>query len=58
MYNFIQYGVDKETEMLDYDLIRKQVLEEKPKLVLSGYTAYPRKIDFKEFRNMAKGIYS
>ena len=52
MYNFVQYGVDKETEMLDYDKIRKQVLEEKPKLVLSGYTAYPRKVDFKEFRSI------
>jgi len=52
MYNFLQYGVDKETEMLDYDKIRKQVLEEKPKLVLSGYTAYPRKVDFKEFRSI------
>jgi len=52
-YNFLQYGVDKETEMLDYDIIRKQVLLEKPKLLLSGYTAYPRKIDFKEFRKIA-----
>jgi len=51
-YNFVQYGVSKENEMLDYDLIRKQVLEEKPKLVLSGYTAYPRSIDFKEFRKI------
>ncbi len=52
MYNFVQYGVDKETELLDYDVIRKQVLLEKPKLVLSGYTAYPRSIDFKEFRKI------
>jgi len=52
MYNFVQYGVDKETELLDYDSIRKQVLQEKPKLVLSGYTAYPRLIDFKEFRKI------
>jgi glycine hydroxymethyltransferase len=52
LYNFVQYGVEKETELLDYDKIRKQVLEEKPKLLLSGYTAYPRSIDFKEFRNI------
>jgi len=51
-YNFVQYGVSKETEMLDYDVIRKQVLEEKPKLVLSGYTAYPRLVNFKEFRKI------
>ncbi|VVB74417.1 Serine hydroxymethyltransferase [uncultured archaeon] len=56
MYNFIQYGVDKETELLDYDAIRKQVLAEKPKLVLSGYTAYPRAIDFKEFRKICDEI--
>jgi glycine hydroxymethyltransferase len=52
LYNFVQYGVSKEDEMLDYDEIRKKVLEEKPKLVLSGYTAYPRSIDFKEFRKI------
>jgi len=52
MYNFVQYGVSKENEMLDYDAIRKQVLLEKPKLVLSGYTAYPRTVDFKEFRKI------
>ena len=51
-YNFVQYGVSKETEQLDYDEIRKMVLLEKPKLVLSGYTAYPRAIDFKEFRKI------
>lgn len=52
MYNFVQYGVDKDTEMLDYDAVRKQILSEKPKLVLSGYTAYPRRINFKEFRSI------
>jgi glycine hydroxymethyltransferase len=49
----VQYGVDKETEMLNYDTIKKQVLETKPKLLLSGYTAYPRAIDFKAFREIA-----
>lgn len=56
MYNFVQYGVDAETELLDYDAIRKKVNEEKPKLLLSGYTAYPRKIDFKEFRSIADDV--
>lgn len=51
-YNFVQYGVDKKTELLDYDAIRAQVLAEKPKLLLSGYTAYPRAIDFKKFRSI------
>ena len=53
MYDFVQYGVDKETELLDYDVIRSQVLREKPKLLLSGYTAYPRSVNFKEFRKIA-----
>lgn len=56
MYNFVQYGVDKETEMLDYDAIRKLALAEKPKLLLSGYTAYPRSINFLEFRKIADEV--
>lgn len=55
-YNFIQYGVDKETELIDMDAVRKMALEEKPKLILSGATAYPRKIDFKEFAEIAREI--
>ena len=55
-YNFIQYGVSKETETLDYDAILKQAKEEKPKLILSGYTAYPRNIDFKRFREICDEV--
>ena len=51
-YTVLQYGVEKETEMLDYDSVEALVMKEKPKLVLSGYTAYPRKIDFKRFREI------
>lgn len=59
-YKFIPYGVNKETEMLDMDNIRKIALKEKPKLIISGYTAYPRAIDFKEFHQIAEevGAYS
>jgi len=53
-YNFAQYGVDEETNLLDYDKIRKIAEKEKPKLILSGATAYPREIDFKEFAEIAK----
>lgn len=56
MYNFVQYGVNRETETLDYDAIRKLALSEKPKMILSGYTAYPRKIDFKEFRKICDEV--
>jgi glycine hydroxymethyltransferase len=55
-YNFLQYGVSKETEMLDYDAILKMAREEKPKLILSGYTAYPRSIDFKHFREICDDV--
>ena len=53
LYNFTQYGINPETELLDYDLIEKQVLKEKPKLLICGYTAYPKKIDFKRFGEIA-----
>jgi len=56
VYNFIQYGVDKKTELLDYDVIRKLAINEKPKLILSGATAYPRLIDFKLFQEIADEI--
>jgi len=56
MYNFISYGVDKETEILDMDKIRKLAERENPKLILSGYTAYPRTIDFKAFDDIAKSV--
>ncbi|MBT7241212.1 MAG: serine hydroxymethyltransferase [Candidatus Diapherotrites archaeon] len=55
-YNFLQYGVDKETETLDYDAIAEIASKEKPKLILSGYTAYPRKIDFKKFRSICDEV--
>ncbi len=51
-YHNAQYGLDRETETIDYDAIRKLAAEVKPKLILSGYTAYPRTIDFKEFRKI------
>src|SRR3989338_5061078 len=55
-YKCISYNVDKETELLDYDAIKKQAKEVKPKMILSGLTAYPRKIDFKAFREIADEV--
>ena len=55
-YSPVHYHVDRETKLLDYDAIHKQAIEEKPKLLLSGYTAYPRKIDFKAFREIADEV--
>ena len=51
-YKVIAYNVDKETQLLDYDAIKKQAVAEKPKLIQCGYTAYPRLIDFKAFREI------
>ncbi|SVD64982.1 uncharacterized protein METZ01_LOCUS417836, partial [marine metagenome] len=50
LYNFIGYGVDRETELIDYDEVEKLALEHKPKVIVAGYTAYPRSIDFAKFR--------
>lgn len=55
-FKFIAYGVDKETEMIDYDQVRQIALEEKPKMIVAGASAYPRIIDFKKFREIADEI--
>lgn len=59
-YSTVQYGVDKETGLLDMDAIKKIALEEKPQIIVSGATAYPRTIPFKEFHEIAQeaGAYS
>ncbi len=49
----IPYGVDKDTEMLDYEVIKKIAIENKPNIIVAGYTAYPRVVDFKKFREIA-----
>ena len=56
LYNCIPYFVDKDTELLDYDEIRKLALKEKPKMILSGLTAYPRRLDFSEFQDIADEV--
>lgn len=56
VYKPVAYTVDKQTEMLNYDEVRKRAHEEKPKLVICGYTAYPRIIDFKQFREICDEI--
>jgi len=53
MFESIPYTVDKESGLLDYDAIEKQAMEVKPLILLAGFSAYPRKIDFKRFRQIA-----
>ena len=52
-YNFVRYGVSRETERIDYQELEKLVLEHKPKLIVTGASAYPRIIDFERFRYIA-----
>lgn len=56
LYHFVPYGVDKETEMLDYENIRKIALECKPKLIVAGASAYSRIIDFPKLREIADEV--
>ncbi|OKH14583.1 serine hydroxymethyltransferase [[Limnothrix rosea] IAM M-220] len=55
-FEVVQYGVNKETERLDYDEIREIALREKPKMIICGYSAYPRIIEFEKFRAIADEI--
>ncbi|MDF2909729.1 MAG: serine hydroxymethyltransferase, partial [Sporolactobacillus laevolacticus] len=56
LYNFVDYGVTKETQTIDYDEVASQALEYKPKLIVAGASAYPRVIDFKKFREIADNV--
>ena len=53
LYNIVSYGVDKETETIDYDEVRRLAVDNKPKLIVAGASAYPRVIDFARFREIA-----
>ena len=55
-FNFIGYEVDHDTEQLDMDRIRDQALAERPRVILAGYTAYSRTIDFDAFRRIADEV--
>ena len=53
-FNIVPYGVNKSTETIDYDELRKIALQNKPKMIIAGASAYPRIIDFKKFRDIAE----
>ena len=55
-FNVVQYGVNQTTEQLDFDQIRDLALKERPKLIICGYSAYPRTIDFAKFRAIADEV--
>jgi len=56
VYRVVHYGVDPKTHLIDYDEVRKIAKKEKPKIIISGATAYPRKIDFKIFQEIAEEV--
>ena len=56
LYNFVAYGVDRETEHIDYDEVERLAQEHSPKVIVAGYTAYPRTIDFQRFREIADAV--
>jgi glycine hydroxymethyltransferase len=55
-YKFVHYGVNKETERIDYDEVERLGIEHRPKLIIAGATAYPRIIDFERFRTIADKV--
>ena len=55
-YNFVEYGVTKDTNVIDYEDVRAKALEHKPKLIVAGASAYPRQIDFAKFREIADEV--
>ncbi|TCP57728.1 serine hydroxymethyltransferase [Tumebacillus sp. BK434] len=55
-YNFVPYGVDEDTSMINYDNVRALAQEHKPKMIVAGASAYPRSIDFKKLREIADEV--
>lgn len=55
-YKVVQYGINLKTGKIDYEEVRKLAKKNKPKIIISGFTAYPRKIDFKKFHRIAKEV--
>ncbi len=55
-FNIVSYGVDTKTQLIDYDEVERLAKEHKPKLILAGASAYPRKIDFARFRSIADEV--
>ena len=56
LYNFVEYGVDEKTHLINYEDVRQKAIEAQPKLIVAGASAYPREIDFKKFREIADEV--
>ncbi|MFM0195845.1 serine hydroxymethyltransferase [Paraburkholderia strydomiana] len=55
-FNAVQYGVSPQTYRIDYDQVRRLAQEHRPKLIIAGYSAYPRALDFAAFRDIADSV--
>lgn len=58
LYNIIPYFLDKETELIDMDEVEKLAIEHKPKMILAWFSAYPRNLDWKRFREIADKVWA
>lgn len=58
LYHFVSYGVDKDTEVIDYEELRKIALENKPKMIVAGASAYPRVIEFAKIKEIADEVHA
>ncbi|MDQ0150429.1 serine hydroxymethyltransferase [Eubacterium multiforme] len=56
LFNFVSYGVNEKTEVIDYDNVRELALKHKPKLIVAGASAYSREIDFEKFREICDEV--
>jgi glycine hydroxymethyltransferase len=56
LYHFVPYGVRPDTETIDYDALEQLAQEHKPKLIVAGFSAYPRRLDFARFRQIADSV--
>ena len=56
LYNVVSYGVDPETFLIDMNVVREKALEHKPKVIIAGWSAYPRQLDFAAFRSIADEV--
>lgn len=56
LYSFVSYGVEKETETIDYEALRAMAIQEQPKMIVAGASAYPRAIDFEKIEKIAREV--
>ncbi len=56
LYNIVPYGIDPETHRINYDELKKIAKENKPKMIIAGYSAYPRELDFSKFKEIADEV--